>query len=58
METETKVELNKLSVPMAIIIAGVLVAGAVYFSSIKPKDATPVNQQPNTGNTSLETSYK
>ena len=54
METETKVELNKLSVPMAIIIAGVLVAGTVYFSSIKPKDATPVNQQPNTGNTSLE----
>src|SRR3989338_575419 len=54
MEKETKVELNKLSVPMAIIIAGVLVAGAIYFSSIKPKDATPVNQQPNTGNASLE----
>ena len=54
MEKETKVELNKLSVPMAIIIAGVLVAGAIYFSSIKPKDATLVNQQPNTGNASLE----
>ena len=36
METETKKELNKLSIPMAIIIAGVFIAGAIYLSSIKP----------------------
>jgi len=36
METNTK--FDKLSVPMAIIVAGVLIAGAVYFSSIKSND--------------------
>ncbi|MFA6585809.1 MAG: thioredoxin domain-containing protein [Candidatus Paceibacterota bacterium] len=35
MENETKVESKKLSIPMAIIIAGFLIAGAVYFSSDK-----------------------
>lgn len=47
METEQKIETqlkiekkpaevqNKLSIPMAIVVAGALIAGAVYFSSIK-----------------------
>jgi protein-disulfide isomerase len=36
METEIKSESkNQLSLPMAIIVAGVLIAGAIYFSSVK-----------------------
>lgn len=31
---------NKLSIPMAIIIAGILIAGAVYFSSISSNNNT------------------
>jgi protein-disulfide isomerase len=42
METEIKKE-PKLSIPMAIIFAGVLIAGAVYFSSTKLKDTTQIN---------------
>lgn len=41
METETKLETNKLGIPMAIVVAGILIAGAIYFSSTKngaPKD--------------------
>lgn len=46
METETKIETpnqndsekNKLSIPMAIIVAGVVIAGAIYFSSVTPKN--------------------
>ena len=63
METETKNELptknethsggNKLSIPMAIIVAGILVAGAVYFSSVKPKEAIQ-NQQPESADSKLE----
>ncbi|MFA5827709.1 MAG: thioredoxin domain-containing protein, partial [Candidatus Paceibacterota bacterium] len=44
---------NKLSIPMAIIVAGALVAGAVYFSSIKPKDTAPAFQ-PEQGTANLE----
>lgn len=44
---------NKLSIPMAIIVAGALVAGAVYFSSIKQKDTAPAFQ-PEQGTASLE----
>ncbi len=42
METETKIEFSKLSVPMAIIVAGILIAGAIYFSSLQSKN-TPIN---------------
>lgn len=44
METETKIEAggNKLSMSMAIIVAGILIAGAIYFSSFAPQN-TPVN---------------
>ncbi len=45
---------NKLSVPMAIVIAGALVAGAVYFSSVKTQDKAQSDKQLNTGSTSLE----
>lgn len=48
MESETKLETptknefnsnkNKLSLPMAIIVAGILIAGAIYFSSSAPKN--------------------
>ena len=42
METQTKS--NKLSIPMAIIIVGILIAGAVYFSSTsKPVNTAPKN---------------
>lgn len=44
---------NKISIPMAIIVAGALIAGAVYFSSIKPKDTAPAFQ-PEQGTASLE----
>src|SRR3989344_8705442 len=67
METETKLETpardafnvadagkNKLSMPMAIIVAGILIAGAIYFSSVKPKDTTQLNQQIEIGDASLE----
>jgi protein-disulfide isomerase len=54
METETKMESSKLSVPMAIIVAGILVAGAIYFSSVKPTDTAQKNQLPETGSASLE----
>jgi len=43
METETKIESNKLSVPMAIIVAGILIAGAIYFSSVTPKNISTNN---------------
>lgn len=39
---------------MAVVVAGALIAGAIYFSSVKPRDATPTNQQPETGNAGLE----
>ncbi|MFA5936795.1 MAG: thioredoxin domain-containing protein [Candidatus Paceibacterota bacterium] len=43
-EQETKLEqklpTNKLSIPMAIIVAGVVIAGAIYFSSIKSPNTT------------------
>ena len=43
MEKETKLELSN---PMAIVVAGVLIAGAIYFSSVKPSTTAQVNQQP------------
>lgn len=46
-------ETNKLSLPMAIIVAGILIAGAIYFSSATPKDRLQI-QEPEEGNTSLE----
>mgnify|MGYP001559939532 CR=1 FL=1 len=56
METEIKVDTseNKLSMPMAIITAGILIAGAIYFSSVKPTDTAQINQQPEEGSASLE----
>ena len=50
---EPKSEPNKISIPMAIIVAGVLVAGAVYFSSIK-QEAIESNQGPKKDTVSLE----
>jgi len=38
MEIDIDTKSNKLSVPMAIIVAGILVAGAIYFSSVTPKN--------------------
>ena len=43
MEPETKTETNKLSMPMAIIVAGILIAGAIYFSSLAPKNVPENN---------------
>jgi len=34
---------NKLSIPMAIIVAGILIAGAIYFSSIASKNTSTSN---------------
>jgi len=42
MEIDIDTKPNKLSVPMAIIVAGILIAGAIYFSSLTPKNI-PVN---------------
>ena len=36
METETKIETNKFSIPMAIIVAGILIAGAVLLKGSQP----------------------
>lgn len=54
MEIDIDTKPNKLSMPMAIIVAGILVAGAIYFSSVKPTDTTQINQQPEEGSASLE----
>ncbi len=43
MEIDVNTKQNKLSMPMAIIIAGVLIAGAIYFSSIKKNETNPIN---------------
>ena len=51
MEKETKLELSN---PMAIVVAGVLIAGAIYFSSVKPATTEQANQQPQAGSASLE----
>jgi protein-disulfide isomerase len=53
MEPETKLESNKLSVPIAIIIAGIVIAGGIYFSSKKPPADIAI-QQPESGSVSLE----
>jgi len=50
---EAEIE-NKLSTPMAIIVAGVVIAGAIYFSLIKPTNTVQINQQPEMGDASLE----
>ncbi len=54
METETKSEQNKLSIPMAIIIVGVLIAGSIYFSSIRRSDTALLNQPSERDNANLE----
>ena len=56
METEIKVDTseNKLSMPMAIITAGILIAGAIYFSSLAPKN-TPTNNNGTGATTSVPT---
>lgn len=41
-----KVESNQLSIPVAIIIAGVLIAGAVYLGTSKSTITTAENNQP------------
>lgn len=47
MENETKMESNKFSTPMAIVVAGALIAGALYFSSISGKQDIPkAGEQP------------
>lgn len=43
IKKEENTSQNKLSTPMAIIVAGVLIAGAVYFSSIKSITNAPTN---------------
>ena len=40
MEIDIDTKPNKLSMPMAIIVAGLLIAGAIYFSSLAPKNTT------------------
>jgi protein-disulfide isomerase len=52
MEKEKKLNMSELSTPMAIVIAGVLIAGAVYFSSVSKN--TQVNN-PGNGNAVLPT---
>lgn len=51
MEKETNL---KLTTPMAIIVAGVIIAGALYFSSNKPGTTPDVNVEPLQGSASLE----
>ena len=50
METklEQNISENKLSIPMAIIVTGIVIAGAIYFSSVKPTNTVQINQQPGT----------
>ena len=62
MQEQNSEKINKLIIPLAIIIAGVIIAGAIYFSANKsdsPTTGTPinvgntdVNQQPPQGDTS------
>lgn len=48
-KTENNIELNKksykLSIPMAIVVAGALIAGAIYFSSLNSSGPTIENQE-------------
>lgn len=39
---EQNINRDKFSIPMAIIVAGILIGGAIYFSSVKPANI-PVN---------------
>ena len=47
METETKLESSKLSVPMAIIIAGILIAGAILLKGTKSPLSENAGVNPN-----------
>jgi protein-disulfide isomerase len=47
METETKLESNKLSIPMAIIIAGILIAGAILLKDTKSPLSGGIPANPN-----------
>ena len=61
MSEQNSEKINKLIIPLSIIVAGVIIAGAVYFSTNKsgsPTTGTPtnvgntdVNQQPPQGDT-------
>ena len=56
MEEQNSEKINKLIIPLSIIITGIVIAGAVYFSadkSVAPSTTNnaPVNQQPSQGST-------
>lgn len=44
-EVQPMAQANKLTIPVAIVIAGVLIAGAVYFGTSKGAPTTAVNNQ-------------
>ena len=41
METTTPKETSALSIPMAIVIAGLAIAGAIYFSGVSNRPSSP-----------------
>ncbi|MBI1866434.1 MAG: thioredoxin domain-containing protein [Candidatus Staskawiczbacteria bacterium] len=56
MSEQNSEKINKLIIPLSIIIAGAIIAGAVYFSAGKSatpiiENNVPVNQQPPQGDT-------
>ena len=53
MNDETKTE-NNLSVPLAIVVAGALIAGAVYFGAGKGGQGGSLNQPPQVDTASLD----
>ena len=44
-ETQIPAQVNKLSIPVAIVIAGALIAGGIYLSSLKSANIVAVNNQ-------------
>lgn len=46
MENQSPAQSNNLSIPVAIVIAGALIAGAVYFGTSKSSTTAVVNNQP------------
>jgi len=45
MDQESSPKLNSLSIPVAIIVAGALIAGAVYFGGNNPQVADTSSRQ-------------
>src|SRR3990167_9484750 len=44
-ETQTPAQVNKLSIPVAILIAGALIASGIYLSSLKNVNTVAINNQ-------------